>query len=310
MEQLLLSNTINNIKNSFHKLGIDHDMFMTELAKYNGVIAGSFMFMQFGFTKENGTQNFLGAKCEYNDIDVYIEQHEGDKNPRYDDFTQYYHPSENFLVNVFKGCDNNTKSESYIFMDGIVLSRTYKIGNTNINVVLLSHPPLQFINENFDLDCCKIVYDGKSCHVYNIDELCNGVTTARYNKCSVDHVYRDKPAYFTDDIPAFHSKLNCTLYRSDAFQKFKLLFKAYENKKSTKIHANVPSQYDDYLKYISLTVDVNKVFENKTLSSLDRIKITDDVVKIISMIRTHERIDKYKLRGITKVKLQVGEIVV
>ena len=43
------SNVLKNAKDSviskFKALGIDHDKFFNELKKYNGVISGSFMFM-------------------------------------------------------------------------------------------------------------------------------------------------------------------------------------------------------------------------------------------------------------------------
>jgi hypothetical protein len=51
------------------------------------------------------------------------------------------------------------------------------------------------------------------------------------------------------------------------------------------------------------------VFEGITSDNIDEIPMTDEIVQIISMIRTHERIDKYKSRGMEKIKLFVFKII-
>ena len=301
MHRLIISNTINNVKDSFTEVGLDHDSFMTELAKHQGVIAGSFMFMNFAFVNTSGTnsKNFLGAAREFNDIDVYLQYHLCDKKPTdqyyYDDC---YHPFEKYIMNNIT--TRVGESESYMFTDGIVLSRIYTTKKIKINVVLVNQPLVQFINENFDLDCCKIIYDGTTCTVFNPDELSQGISRCKYNKCSLDHIYKDaaKPDYSNNKI-----------YKSDAFKKFKLLYEAFVNSKIPNSFTIDPD-YNRYMTYISQKYDLTKIFGESSMNEVSKIKLTDDIVKIISMLRTHERIDKYKQRGIVTVLLDIGTIII
>ena len=102
-------------------------------------------------------------------IENYKEHIENYINLNDIDIDQYYHPFEIYLNKKYKTHVNMT--ESYIFTDGIILSRTHLIDNLHINVILIDGPVFDFIMNNFDLDCCKIIYDGNNVFVYNIDDL-------------------------------------------------------------------------------------------------------------------------------------------
>lgn len=293
MESSIIENTINNVKYSFNGYGIDHDSFMTELEKYEGVIAGSFMYMNFVCSRNGKNPTDLE---KINDIDIYIcDKTDRSKNS----IDEYYH---NFEKYIMQNITNEVKTtESYIFTDGIILSRTYVSEKINLNVILLNEPAVQFINNNFDLDCCKIIYDGKTCQVYNLNDLLKDTTECRYNKCTLEHMYKDNNIYWTKAPSKIGYGSKYSIYFTDAFAKFKKFFKIYSDKKNGIVDPN--DKYTLYLKIISRQVILDDIFENITMENIDQIIMTDKIVKIISMIRTHERIDKYKNRGIKLVKL-------
>lgn len=321
MEQYILNGTIKNVKQSFNDLGLNHDEFMGKLMEYGGVIAGSFMFMNFAFGTQPG-KNFLDSPKKFNDIDVYIHSSLGHYNPKVSScVNNYYHPFEHYIMENIT--NEHEKSDTYIFTDGIIMSKTFKTSKIDINVTLLSDFPIRYIFSNFDLDCCKIVYDGVKCHVYNINELILGVTSCKYNKCTLDHVYKDDVTYDLESnkIPPgstiSKSISKYTLKSTDAFIRFVQLF--YEYRKSTDvdnsgqydaINSTIPPAYSDYLRYISLSVDIDELFSGVTCDNIMDIELTDDIVKVISMIRTHERIDKYKNYGIKKVYMRLDKIFV
>ena len=298
------NNIIKNVKNSFSEYDIDHDSFMRELSKYGGVIAGSFMYMNFVRANTTSANTTSANIWNINDIDIYI----CDKTDR-SKITEkdYYHEFEKYIM---RNISNDVKTtDSYIFTDGIILSRTFVCKKIALNVILLNEPVVNFINENFDLDCCKIIYDGKSCQIYNLDDLSNGVSGCKYNKCSLKHVYQNHEMYWNLDVLKYwnsdvlrNRECATSIYSSDAFMKFKKLFQTYLDKKKGIVDVNC--RYRIYLKLISRQMVLDDVFEGVTLDNIDQIKMTDQIVKTISMIRTHERIDKYKQRGIKLVKLQ------
>jgi hypothetical protein len=241
MENIALDFLVENTKRSFANYGLDHDLIMGELKKYNGVIAGSFMYMNFFYN--------LGIKC--NDIDIYIHKREKHYGPILDPFgfENYHHPFEKFIMKNING--NRVKqTESYIFMDGIILSRTYKCKSININVILTDMPVIDFIYENFDLDCCKIIYDGTICKVFNINDLIARKTECRYNKCSLKNIYQNHKRYYDGSRKIQQEMYSRTIYGTEAFKKFKILFKLYRgefNDTQQDEHKN----YSSYLKYIS-----------------------------------------------------------
>lgn len=296
--------TVSNIRSSLENLGINHDEFMIELSKYNGCIAGSFVFMNFGFS-ETG-KNFLGFPKEFNDIDVYIHYTDIEFGPVGDDPFKNFHPFELFIMNKYTIKHEN--SNSYIFTDGIYHSRTYDIGKVKINIITLSMDAKQFIEENFDLDCCKITYDGELVECSNIDNLLKGTTYFRYNKCSLGNIYKNglvEKSFVHNSNSEGKTKYSLrtnphNLYASEAFLKFINIYKIYRNTYHNNTY-QISEQFKRYYNYMEMYFDFESIFGNLTLDEVKTIAMTDDIVKIISRIRTFERIDKYKARGIRKV---------
>lgn len=135
------TNTIANLK----IFGFDNK-FMDELVKYNGVISGSFMFM-----------NLLDLPMKCNDIDIYIDG-STHINKYSGDYNDQFHPFEKYLLDL---CGNHTRSNSYLFVDGIIHTRIFKFKYIDVNVITLNRECIKYIDENFNLDCCKIIYDGE-----------------------------------------------------------------------------------------------------------------------------------------------------
>lgn len=333
-----LENTKRNTIAKMSQLGIDHDSFMLKLSMYGGVIAGSFMFMNFGHDNNIRNQkeqcsechswvhkphlNFFGVAQECNDIDVYIhdkyfiEKYEENFHKTISgsgNFDNTYHPFEWYIMENI--AEKHTETQSYLFMDGMHYSRTYEGENTKINFIMLTEPCIPYIMNNFDIDCCKIIYDGKNVIVHKIDNLIEGKTMVRYNKCSINNLYRGKQPYY---LSGWHSNNpnSCILQNSMAFIKFRALYAVYRynhnNLESENIniwyyHEGVKKNlilsekdvctYDKYISEISKKINLYELFKGP-IKKWEKETITDNVVKVISMIRTLERIDKYRARGI------------
>lgn len=364
--QRYLEITKRNTIAKMNQLGIDHDRFMAELSIYGGVIAGSFMFMNFGHSNGiNGCNsgcptcghtsylpplNFFGVEQECGDIDVYVH----DKNflENYHDniyknplnFDNAYHPFEHYIMENF--AEKHVQTQSYMFVDGMVYSRVYEGEKININFVMLTEPCIPYIMNNFDLDCCKIIYDGKDVYVHKIDNLIEGKTIVRYNKCSLDNLYRGKQPYFINGNTWYPKTYPnpCTIQNSIAFLKFKILYEVYlynynheeaQSENITISYYETPRSdsnhnyyqppcpiansnpilkdlilteediltYDNYINEISKRVNLYELFKGPR-KIWDKIRLTDDIVRVISMIRTLERIDKYRERGIKEFKFE------
>ncbi|XWV25490.1 putative ORFan [Tupanvirus deep ocean] len=344
-----LANTKTNTVRRMNELGLDHDNFMAELSKYGGVIAGSFMLMNFAHDGSTDL-NFFGKPQECGDIDVYICDNEYFKNmyscePGAEPCV--FHPFELYIKKHIT--QRYRMKNSYFFIDGMLYSRIYLTKKININFILLREPCVPYINNNFDLDCCKIIYDGQNIMVYQIDNLIQGKSLARYNKCYLDHIYQDKPVYWTKP-----PRRNFYVYKNDVmtlknslpFIKFKILYDVYMHVGGLVENTSYPTYthneaiircsdepfnfiekkysaldnldlYTYFMLEINKIVDLDKLFsrlnesvdrEDCSLSGSvfqdwDTLQLDDTMVKVISMIRTLERIEKYKSRGITEITL-------
>lgn len=312
--KIIRSYDLNNVKFrticKLNEFGLDHDKFMTKLMEYDGVISGSFMFMNF-FD--------LGEKMICNDIDIYICD-----NLYFNTENLYFHPFENYILENIT--DKYVTKDSYIYINGMLYSRTYIYDKININFILLSNPCKAYIFENFDLDCCKIIYDGINVEVFDIENLIEKKTIVRYNKCTSDEIYQGKPQYSSNTNININSY--CKMVNSIPFIKFKILYDIYRfNKKlicdfpiythtemiispngnntfnTDFCGSNYVNLYTEFINEIFNTIDLDKLFNNGTIQNLNNIDLTDDHFKIISMIRTLERIEKYKERGILEITL-------
>jgi len=319
-----LANTKQNTIAKLNEYGLNHDLFMKELTKYNGVISGSFMFM-----------NFFNKPMECNDIDIYVNDNEY-FNKMYEYTTSFdlqnnlFHPFENYILNNITH-KYRTKN-SYYFIDGILYSRLYIYDKININFILLKDSCKTYINNNFDLDCCKIIYDGDNVQVFDIESLINRKSMARYNKCSLDNIYQGKPLHGGFDRTILFQPDYCTLKNSVPCIKLKMLYDVYlfnkkkitefpnyehnecinnENEINSEItneKFNGHSYIDLYTKFIdeiNKTISLDVLFCHESWMIAKKIKLTDNIVKVISMIRTLERIEKYKKRGMKEITLVI-----
>lgn len=335
----LLVVTKNNTIRKLQEYGLNDVDFMEELAKYNGVISGSFMLMNFGHTNNKnicGALNYFNKPAECDDIDVYV--YDPDFLTRTIDYSKpldfngnmFFHKFEQFILK--KLTKNGTTKNPYLFIDGILYSRMYITEKIKINFILLSKPCIPFINENFDLDCCKIIYDGENVYVHDIESLVQGKSLARYNKCSLDNLYQGKPSYWTQSYPRevriIHDAVS--VRNSLPYIKYKMLHSVYlfnkniikqypkyhhndvlyTNNKSELVTTNYSgstyaSKYTEYINEIQKTVDLDALFCSGSVLNLDVVQLTEVSINVISMIRTLERIDKYKARGITEITMSL-----
>lgn len=312
MNNSILNQAKLNTVNKLNAFGLCHDRFMNELSKYKGVISGSFMFM-----------NLLNAPMKCNDIDIYICDN--------DYFEKMYQPQESGEINVFhpfetyilENITNNYHSKnSYLFIDGIKYSRVYISKYININFILLNQPCVEYIYQNFDLDCCKIVYDGKNVSVFDLENLLNRKSTVKYNQCCLDHLYAGNSCYTS--ISQQHPANKYTyLTNSIAYIKFKMLHDVYKfNKglildfpiyehidcvftgnnsiKTTKNFCGVQfiNLFTNFILQLNKNVNLDQLFNYGSITDFDQIQLTNQIVKVISMIRTLERVEKYRKRGI------------
>ena len=300
-----LRDAVTRTKSRMEQLKLPVDQFISEMMKHGGVIAGSFMLM-----------NYTNDAFEFGDIDVYFYN-----DPKYEignitnNLETYYHPFEKYLMKTFTNGVEDYDKQVYIALDGILYSRTFTTAYVNINFVLVNDYPIKFINEKFDLDCCKVIFDGVSCTVYNEKDIANGVSNVKYNTYTLEHMYMDGPAY------SQNSRANATtiFYNSLAFTKLKLLYdvylynngklthfpvhKTYTNSKTTKIpkyHCAIDKiiLYTKFIDIIKKDVDLDYVFKHGDGYDLQYFQITGDIIKVVSMIRTLERIEKYRGRGV------------
>lgn len=310
----LLQKAIDNTKHMMDVLKLDHDFFMDELSKYSGVISGSFMMM-----------NVLELPMECNDIDVYIFEKDYEnrtKTDNYNTMSHIFHPFEQWMINKYR-CDHVQK-ESYLFVDGIIYSRTYKTRYIDINVIILSEPCIDQIN-NFDLDCCKICYDGTDIKIYDPDNLFSYKTHVRYNKCSSKNLAIGSVPRSNSHASSVYN-LHGYVHNSLAFIKYQMFYDVYKyqkgklksfpkykyythimkhngkNRKKRSRHCAASNYllFDAMVKTISKVVDLDMHFDRGHIGDLTKVPITETTVKIISMIRTLERIEKYRGRGIVE----------
>lgn len=152
------TNIINkdNIYNHINeKLG---DTFIDLLKKTNSVISGSFVL------------SFVFNRFKYDDIDIYIPY-----KCEYD-FIRYLKP----YIKKYKSQRMETFSYN---MNNI--RRIYTIilkNDIKIQLILLyEKDPIDFIDENFDFDFCKIVFDGHN--IKYLNKINNTITDAYMSKC-------------------------------------------------------------------------------------------------------------------------------
>lgn len=294
-----LIETKNRIIRMMNAYDLNHDKFMIELNKYNGVIAGSFTYINF-FPEE-------AAEC--NDIDIFIYQAKH--------HVRDYHPFESYLVDYFN-CEHifcqlhgqyNEKDDTH---NDIHYARVYKTNRIDINFILINKPCASYISENFDLDCCKIIYDGNNVCVHDFESLMNHKTNVKTHKCdcqnnkttanfNIGHFSETMPfikllmffdvyKYLAGDITNFptynHVQIMRTLDKMDIY---------ISNKYCALQQINL---YTKIICHIEKTTDIDSILKSAT--EISNITVTDQILSLINMIITLERVEKYRKRGMVE----------
>ncbi len=200
------------------QLNIPAEEFCNNLKKYNNVISGSFL-LQCGFHQWYPDS----------DLDIFCRSdHDSGYVPPdlYEEFVATNDPVL-FLNTLYldgRKIKETAKISSEFKMvehrnayDILpLISRKYKYYDSLLNYVIIKgdeyHPyhrnyknPYQFIAHNFDLDICKMAFDGEKLYVYDIDQI--------LNKESKLHIDLDK--YIREGFrfaPAFRKDMNIDEY--------------------------------------------------------------------------------------------------
>lgn len=306
--------TKNNVYENLKNYGLDVQMFISKLKEHGCVISGSFMYKSLMNDKD----------MVFNDIDVIVYDPDfpsrdyNSLNPQ----NTYAHPFEIYIKDISKGY--YTKN-SYVLINGVFYSKIYKTDNIDINVIITNKPVRQFVNEDFDLDCCKIIFDGDNICVYNIDDLLQRKSLARVNDYDANKLYQNRN---TTIIPNNNRSIlddYVSIANSLAFIKLRMMHDVYlyahgkisifptythhkhfcninNNSYNTASHVNVvmsvEQHYQKYLGYIqeiSKRIDLDRLFSYPT--NYHGISLNSDHLKVMAMIRLLERMDKYRSRG-------------
>lgn len=181
-------------------------------------------------------------KC--NDIDIYIFDHEYINESKEILNISWYHPFEKYILETITKI-HYTK-DSYYLVEGIYYSRNYI--SKNINIILLNKDCNDFINNNFDLDCCKITFDSDNVYVYDLEGIMSGKSKVRYNKCNkINQLYLDDLPYYGHCT----AKINqwSTLGNSTAYIKLKILNDIYRFNKGNihdlSIYKQIETKYSE-----------------------------------------------------------------
>jgi hypothetical protein len=123
------------------------------LSTTNSYIAGGFVFNNFSRDLDSDL-TYFGAPFHYNDIDIFTKS---------DDIA-------NFIKQVGFKCYRDASADYFNF--AIEHVNYFKKRNCIINVIGLdNNEVLDVIINNFDLDCCKMAYNGTDLYIHNINDL-------------------------------------------------------------------------------------------------------------------------------------------
>ena len=208
------------IKERIEKYGFNYDEFIQVITENQGVIAGFFPYLaiQKAFNRDYNFDN-----CNFNDnvIDVYaytskLDSFHIDLKNYLNGSTMYYlsqiwnsfwfykHPIEMYIEQL---SDTTTKENDYQetffkwLTKDIIYVRVYHcFGNkVQINFTLVNKPMREYVFENLDIDCCKIIHTKNDTVVYNIDNFITLKCNAHIDKiddidfCRLEHLLSRPP---------------------------------------------------------------------------------------------------------------------
>lgn len=253
---------------------VDPQEFNKMLINNNAIVAGS-SILKF----------YMNGSFNINDVDIFVKYSKEYPNNG---------PVEQWI-------ENNNKDiycydvNSYTMVYGILYSKHYVLRDSEFkfNIIVLSMNPQEFIENNFDIDCCKLMYNG--IHVYGPYNIYHNIhkriTYAKQSPiCSIDNCYRLSKR-FSQSVKGISDVNGCLTKRLPYtyFQKFCVVYQRYR----------ITFEWD----YINFPgVDINTLHKlenimdlNKTTSDFDTI--TTDHLKLIYILTYLERLEIYKRRG-------------
>lgn len=175
------------IKSKLSKLGLNADSFISGLIKHKIVISGSFIL-----------QCLYGEEYEDSDIDLYMmgEKYEDNLCRIHDQYPDYkkcngceYTHFNDYKYEIWADLNpDKLKYEMLEYKDSYdelpIASRMYKISNAKINHIIVSpyvaNTVEEFIDKYFDLNFCKVMFDGESLTIKNFDDVYNKMTHVNY----------------------------------------------------------------------------------------------------------------------------------
>lgn len=153
----------NIIKRKLNNLNVNPNEFLNRLIDTKSVISGSFVLQCLL------SNAFNIVHWDNSDIDVYCPYYAG--NCTHCDNRHLHRNTSEFSIYL---CEKSTWKDCDIYpLLDISSSRKWNLGNTVINDISLTENTNinKFINDTFDYDFCKVVFDGVKLHLYKLDSL-------------------------------------------------------------------------------------------------------------------------------------------
>lgn len=258
----LLRNRINPVE--FNKMLIDN----------NAIVAGTSIL-----------NYYIGDKCSLC-FDIFVKK-SGEAVSNIEKWITSCGKVQFIIRNKIYKVGRNIISINHFFLD-----IGYQI-TARLSVIVLTIDPQEFVEIYFDMDCCKLMYNGM--YIYGDLHVCNNINKRiTYSKLSSVYSnnhnessknkhknipYKDFYMYreYTDHIKQFHSDEFCTVYK-----KYKMTSK-WDSREYQDIDIDILHKLENIIDLDDLTNNVNKI-------NYDRNKLEHIIEYIL-------RIKKYRNKG-------------
>lgn len=277
----------------FRKKDFPIEEFIELLKDNNAIISGSLV-----------CKYYMELDFENNDVDIFIEykklnsgRYQEDDDGEYcmDDITEWI--LENCKCNIY----NEKIRDSYTLINGLNYSKKIILNNDiTFNIITVLCDPYIFIQKNFDIDCCKIIYDGYGVDIqddihFNINNM---ITYCKPSPvCDIRHVYASSyiPENNFPELP---------------------IFKEFDILKSTYDYPHIYTKYSKYIDIMKEKINLNDLMDDIReicideynniniiikLSTKTWINYFNIIIKIMNYVRYLDRLEKYKNRGFTVI---------
>lgn len=223
--KILLPSFKQKIHNRLKQLDLKVDEFIFNLKQCKGVISGSFLIQILLSSSKNN------VIWQDSDIDIFFEMSKNEIHCHCDD--KFAFPSGKTSIFSPYLCENGKiyeTCESYDTIENLSSSRKWQLGKSIINDIVISGDIKTFINQTFDFDFCKILFDGdkltilkpfsllkRKCSVifpqYFVNKI-NGSTKSNFDIRNVAlYPSKTKTMFFE------HYKWVMTLFRKEKYEK-------------------------------------------------------------------------------------------